>query len=173
MSELDACTDDLQSTRRPYHGEVSVNLEWALLRYRVNAYMGRHATRVQALRRGAVQRRAFLCQRAAAVRLQAAWRASVARRALSAARASAVTVQRAWRGYVARSHFHRMRRICTTIQSAWRCYSQRTRCSRAQQMSLPLEGVSRAFVGGLLCHQDWSQALLDDRNTPMHLRSME
>lgn len=99
----------------------------AVIYCRVNAYWGRHATRVQARRRGAVQRRAFLRQRAAAVRLQAAWRASDARRALSDARAAAVTVQRAWRGYVARCHFQRMRRICTAIQSAWWCYSQRTR----------------------------------------------
>ncbi|BDA47246.1 probable abnormal spindle-like microcephaly-associated protein homolog [Coccomyxa sp. Obi] len=115
----------------------------ALISLRVNAYMGRHAIRVQAFRRGAVQRRAFLSQRAAAVQLQAAWRASVARRSLSAARAAALAVQRAWRGFVARSHFQRMRRICTTIQSAWRCFSQRTRYTAYRSSVVAVQSVVR------------------------------
>ena len=105
-----------------------IKLSWIHFWHRLNAYMGRHATRAQAIRRGSVQRRTFLSQRAAAVHLQAAWRASIVRRALSRMRTAAVAVQRVWRGYIARSHFQRMRRICNTIQAAWRCHAQRSRC---------------------------------------------
>jgi hypothetical protein len=59
-----------------------IKLSWIHFWHRLNAYMGRHATRAQAIRRGSVQRRTFLSQRAAAVHLQAAWRASIVRRAL-------------------------------------------------------------------------------------------
>ncbi len=69
---------------------------------RREAYLGRAAIRPQALRRGAVQRRAFLAACAAVVRLQAAVRGALVRRQVAAMRAAAVVVQARFRGYRAR-----------------------------------------------------------------------
>jgi hypothetical protein len=63
------------------------------------AYLGRAVVVPQALRRGAVQRRAFLVARAAVIRLQAAARGSIVRRRLAAMRAGAIAIQAHFRGY--------------------------------------------------------------------------
>ncbi|KAK9905711.1 hypothetical protein WJX75_004975 [Coccomyxa subellipsoidea] len=99
----------------------------ALITLRLNAYMGRHATRAQAIRRGSVQRRTFLSQRAAAVHLQAAWRASIAawrchaqRSRFVAFRSSVVAVQSVVRGRAARRRFLALRQATITAQKLWR-----------------------------------------------------
>jgi abnormal spindle-like microcephaly-associated protein len=74
----------------------------ALQLERLDAYVGRFATRAQAIRRGCYQRRQFLRQRTAAVLLQAAWRCATARRAFLAMREAAAVVQRRWRLFIAR-----------------------------------------------------------------------
>jgi len=74
---------------------------------RREAYLGRAIVRPQALRRGAVQRRAFLAARGATVRLQAAARGMLVRRRVAAMRAAAVIVQARFRGYRAREAIRR------------------------------------------------------------------
>ena len=68
---------------------------------RLEAYLGRTATKLQALRRGTVQARLYRRMRPGAIAIQAAWRCAAARRAFLLQKAAAIRVQAHWRGLVA------------------------------------------------------------------------
>ena len=74
---------------------------------RRDAYLGRAVIRPQALRRGAVHRRAFLAARAAVIRLQAAARGALVRRRLAAMHSAATVIQARFRGFRIRNALRR------------------------------------------------------------------
>ena len=91
---------------------------------RQEAYFGRVATKLQALRRGVVQARLYRRMRASAVSIQAGWRCVTARRAFLRHRAAAVSIQARWRGLVALRAYHaaRVRRSAPSLcvlETAW------------------------------------------------------
>ena len=81
--------------------EAAVSSRRALEASRYEHRLTVAATRVQALRRGAVLRRAFLAQRTAAVTIQAAVRGQQARARFVAQRQAAIAIQASWRRHAA------------------------------------------------------------------------
>ena len=114
---------------------------------RREAYLGRAIIRPQALRRGAVQRRAFLAARAAVVRLQAAARGMLVRRRVAAMHAAAVVVQACFRGCRARTAI-RQQQVSPARGAICCAYPCHTPCSRtkcyiaALRLQVPLESSS-------------------------------
>ena len=85
---------------------------------RVAARVEAVVTRLQAIYRGARQRRAYLQDRQHVVRLQAAFRAFPARMQFLQAKGAAIWIQSCWRRYQAQQHVLRTR-VCFVSLMLW------------------------------------------------------
>ncbi len=76
------------------------------------------AVKMQALRRGAVQRREFLRMRRSAMTLQAAVRCHQASTSFQQLRIAAVVLQKHWRSRMAMHLLHRIK-VCRRVLPSW------------------------------------------------------
>ncbi|KAA6419435.1 MAG: abnormal spindle-like microcephaly-associated protein [Trebouxia sp. A1-2] len=97
----------------------------ALIAARVAARVEALVIRLQAIYRGARQRRAYMQDRQHVVRLQAAFRAFPARMQFLQAKGAAIWIQSCWRRLQAQQHVLRTK-AAVAIQKHWRAYRVRT-----------------------------------------------
>jgi abnormal spindle-like microcephaly-associated protein len=113
----------------------------------------RAVTAVQALRRGAVLRRQFLRQRAAAVAIQAAVRGGQQRARFQQQRAAAVVLQKHFRGFAVRREAILQRAAATAVQTAWRRWQARRQYLQLQAAAVAVQAAWRARQARLLLQQ--------------------
>ncbi|DBB17480.1 TPA: hypothetical protein ACH3X3_014500 [Trebouxia sp. C0006] len=110
----------------------------ALIAARVAARVEAMVTRLQAIYRGARQRRAYLQDRQHVVRLQAAFRAFPARMQFLQAKGAAIWIQSCWRRYQAQQHVLRTR-AAVAIQKHWRGCRVRTNVMQQQSAAIVIQ----------------------------------
>jgi abnormal spindle-like microcephaly-associated protein len=157
---LQAAYRGKQARRAVFHQLVVPRmLEAGLQRKRQvesSRYQGRllrAVTTVQALRRGAVLRRQFLRQRAAAVAIQAAVRCRQQRARFQQQRAAAVVLQKHFRGFAVRREAIQQRAAATAMQTAWRRWQARRQYLQLQAAAVTVQSAWRARQARLLLQQ--------------------